>query len=136
MKNMNGLNKVAAGCRNLLITGSSVILLLSACSTESAPAAREAPKRTMAPEDTEPQAEAIDTRRVEASSKVVVEQEPLAMAPAEAEPGQTEEPAEDMQEGTDMCPEGGMCAEEQPATMAAVKPASKPVVQPKKSLIR
>lgn len=134
MQKKNFLNRVEACRRNLLIAGSSVVLILSACSTESAPAARDAPKRTMAPEDTEPQAEAIDARRVEASSKVVVEQEPLAMAPAE--PEHTEEPAEEMQEGTDMCPEGGMCAEEKPTAMAALKPTAKPVVKPKKSLIR
>jgi hypothetical protein len=88
----------------------------------------------MAPEEAEPPAEAIDQRRIEASAKVVVEQEPLAMA-AEVEVHEhAEEPAEEMQDDSEKCPDG-MCAEEKPATMAAVKPASKPVVKPK-SLIR
>jgi len=121
-----------------LCLGAAVLLFPVGCTSESAPAARDAPKRTMAPEEAEPQAEAIDQRRVEASSKVVNEQEPVARPPAEMEEhDHTEEPGEAMTEepekpAGETCPEGTMCAD----MSSSPKPVSRPAVKPKKSLIR
>ena len=84
-KKMNVLKWFGSRCRNLLFASCAAVLVLSACNTEAAPAAREAPPRTMAPELAEPEVEAIDQRRVEASAKVVNEQEPADVPAAPAE---------------------------------------------------
>ena len=121
-----------------LCLGAAVLLFPVGCTSESAPAARDAPKRTMAPEEAEPQAEAIDQRRVEASSMVVAEQEPVARPPAEMEEhDHAEEPGEAMTDEAETpagetCPEGAMCADMGSAPKAVARPA----VKPKKSLIR
>jgi hypothetical protein len=121
-----------------LCLGAGMLLFPLGCTSESAPAARDAPRRTMAPEEAEPEVEPIDQRRVEASSMVVIEQEPVARPAVEMEEhDHGEEPGEAMTDEPEKsdgeaCPEGAMCA----GMGTAPKPASKPVVKPKKSLIR
>ncbi len=117
--------------------GLAATLALSACNTESAPAAREAPKRTMAPEEPEPQPEAIDQRRIQDSSMVVEEAEPAPM-PDEEKPMDDEKADMDPEDGHDHDEpaEAGGDAAEKPATMAATTKSVAPPVKKPKSLIR
>jgi hypothetical protein len=125
-------------CNTVVFGSLSLVLMaapgLVACTSEEAPAARDAPPRTMAPELAEPEVEAIDQRRIEASSKVVVEPEPAPM-PEDEKAGMVEH--EDHDHGDEDTEEDKTPEGKPAATMSTTnKSTAAPAKKKPKSLIR
>lgn len=107
-----------------------------ACSGGDAkPAAREAPPRTMAPEEPEPQAEAIDQQRIQAAAMLADENEPDPPPMVEEEMAKPEGPEGHEGHDHDEEPAEGDDAEKPAAMTATMKATAPPAMKPK-SLIR
>ncbi len=102
---------------------------------DAKPAAREAPKRTRAPEEPEPQPEAIDQHRIQAASMLADENEPEPPPMVEEEMAKPDEHEGHEGHDHDEEPAEGDDAEKPAPTTSTMKATAPPAMKPK-SLIR